>query len=91
MARSTRICARAGTAFTGKEAKNVLTAIDEISQEEWKCDKLARKFALHFYSLEDQLDPITIMFLDKYCKTLGQVANNAEKTAKYLRLIVRKK
>lgn len=81
----------ADAAFTGKEAKNILSAIDEISEEEWKSDKLARQFALHFYSLEDQLDPITILFLDKYCKTLGQVANNAEKTAKYLRLIVRKK
>ncbi len=81
----------AEAAFTGTEAKNVLDVIDEISEEEWKCDKLARKFALHFYSLEGQLDPITILFLDKYCKTLSQVANNAEKTAKYLRLIVRKK
>jgi predicted phosphate transport protein (TIGR00153 family) len=39
----------------------------------------------------DKIDPITIIFLDKYCKTLSQVSNNAEKTAKYLRLIIRKK
>jgi uncharacterized protein Yka (UPF0111/DUF47 family) len=41
--------------------------------------------------MEDKLDPITIMFLDKYCKKLSEVSNNAEKTAKYLRIIIRKK
>lgn len=81
----------AETAFTGKEAQNMLEVIDNISEEEWKCDKLARQFALNFYSMENELDPITILFLDKYCKTLSGVANNAEKTAKYLKLIIRKK
>lgn len=79
------------TGFTGKEADDVLCAIEKIGEEEWKTDRFQRKFARHFYSLEEKLDPITIMFLDKYCLALGAVANNAEKTAKYLRLIVRKK
>jgi len=81
----------AETAFKGQEAQNVLKAIEKIGTEEWKSDRLARKFAQHFYSMEDKLDTITIIFLDKYCKALSAVANNAEKTAKYLRLIIRKK
>ncbi len=81
----------AKAAFTGPEAKDVLKAIERIGEEEWKADRLERKFARHFYSMEDKLDFITIAFLDKYCKTLSAVANNAEKTAKYLRLIIRKK
>ena len=44
-----------------------------------------------FGGIEEKIDPVTIFFLDKYCKTLSAVANNAEKTAKYLRLLVRKK
>jgi predicted phosphate transport protein (TIGR00153 family) len=81
----------AGAAFTGEEAKEVLEAVETISEEEWKADRLARKFARHFYSMEKGLDPVTIIFLDKYSKTLSAIANNAEKAAKYLRLIIRKK
>lgn len=81
----------AEAAFTGEEAENVLNAIETIGEEEWKADRLGRKFARSFYNMEDKLDPVTVMFLDKYCKRLGAVSNNAEKTAKYLRLIIRKK
>ncbi len=81
----------AEAAFTGEEAENVLKGIEKIGEEEWKADRLERKFARSFYNMEDKLDPITIIFLDKYCKTLSAVSNNAEKTAKYLRLIIRKK
>ena len=81
----------AEAAFTGEEAENVLKGIEKIGEEEWKADRLERKFARRFYNMEDKLDPITIVFLDKYCKRLSAVSNNAEKTAKYLRLIIRKK
>ena len=81
----------AEAAFSGPEAKNVLKGVDKISEEEWKADRMERKFARHFYDIEDKLDPITVVFLDKYCKRLAEVANNAEKTAKFLRLIVHKK
>ncbi|MHC4692948.1 MAG: TIGR00153 family protein [Planctomycetota bacterium] len=81
----------AEAAFAGEEAEEMLKSIAKIGEEEWRADRLERKFARHLYSIEDKLDPVTIMFLDKYCKTLGRVSNNAEKTAKYLRLIIRKK
>ncbi len=81
----------AEAAFTGKEAQDVLKAIEKIGEEEWKADRLERKFARHFYSMEEKIDPVTILFLDKYCQTLSAVSNNAEKTAKYLRLIIHKK
>jgi len=81
----------AEAAFTGKEAQDVLKAIEKIGEEEWKADRLERKFARHFYNMEEKIDPITILFLDKYCQILSAVSNNAEKTAKYLRLIIHKK
>jgi predicted phosphate transport protein (TIGR00153 family) len=81
----------AETGFTGEEAENVLEGIKKIGEEEWKSDRLERKFARRFYGMEDKLDPITIIFLDKYCKRLSAISNNTEKTAKYLRLIIRKK
>ena len=86
-----KLCTLAEAAFSGREAQDVLEGIEKIGEEEWKADRLERKFARHLYTIEDKIDPITIFFLDKYCKTLGSVSNNAEKSAKYLRLIIRKK
>lgn len=81
----------AEAAFEGDVTQEVLGAIEKIGEEEWQVDRLERRFARHFYSMEDKIDPITILFLDKYCKTLSRISNNAERTAKYLRLIIRKK
>ena len=84
-----RLPVLAEAAFGGREAENVRKTIERIGKEEWEADRLERKFARHLYSIEDKIDPITIIFLDKYCQTLGAVSNNAEKTAKYLRLVIR--
>lgn len=78
----------AGSAFSGEEAHKFLEGIEAIGAEEWKADKLQRKFARHFYQIESDIDPVTLIFLDKYSSTLSAVANSAEKTAKYLRQIV---
>ena len=78
----------AESAFTGKEAEKFLEGIAVIGEEEWKADRLQRKFAMHFYSMESELDPTSLRFLDKYGATLGEVANSAEKTAKYLRQLI---
>jgi len=84
------LSAVAEAAFTGEEAERVLKDIDQISYEEWQADRLQRKFARHVYRLEDQLDPVTLSFLDKYCCTLGAVANDAERAAKYLHNVIAK-
>jgi predicted phosphate transport protein (TIGR00153 family) len=81
----------AEAAFKGKQTKEVLKAIEKIGEEEWQVDRLERRFARRFYGMEGKIDTLTIIFLDKYCQTLSRVSNNAEKTAKYLRLIIRKK
>jgi len=78
----------AETGFSGQEAQKVLEAVDSIGEEEWQADKLERRFAEKYYAMEDQLAPTTLRFYDKFCETLGSIANGAEKTAKYLRQII---
>jgi len=84
-----RLPVLAEAAFGGREAENVRKTIERIGKEEWEADRLERTFARHLYSIEDKIDPITIIFLDKYCQTLDAVSDNAEKAAKYLRLVIR--
>ena len=88
---SEKLSTIAEAGFVGKEVEQVLEDIAQIGQEEWQADKLERRFARHFYGIEDKLDAVTISFFEKYCNALSAVANNAEKTAKYLRLVLRKK
>lgn len=87
---ATELSNLAEAAFTGKEAEQVLQAIDQIGYEEWQADRLQRKFARHAYALEDRLDPVTLNFYDKYCRTLSSVANDAERAAKFLRQLIGK-
>jgi len=74
--------------FSGANVKKALASIEQIGQEEWESDKLQRAFARHYYDLEQDLDPVTIMFYDKICRTLSDIANKAENAAKFLRLLI---
>jgi len=76
------------SSFSGREADETLEAIEMLNEKEWATDKLQRRFARHFYSLEGQLDPITVLMYDKYCRKLGQIANAAETAGKYLRAMI---
>ncbi|OHB67475.1 MAG: TIGR00153 family protein [Planctomycetes bacterium RBG_13_63_9] len=78
----------AEVSFEGERAECVLTAIEKISKEEWIADKYQHRFARHYYGMEDQFDPTTLVFYDRYCQTLGDVANCAEKCAKLLRTLI---
>lgn len=78
----------AESAFAGDAVKRISESIEQIGEEEWKADKLQRKFSIHFYSMENEIDVLTIIFLDKYCRVLSEVANSAESAGKYLRQII---
>jgi len=78
----------AETSFSGTEAKIMLNLIKGLSEEEWKADRLARSLSKDVYSLEKELDPISIMFYEKMILTLGSIANAAENAGDMLRIMV---
>jgi predicted phosphate transport protein (TIGR00153 family) len=71
------------------EAQSSLDAIRGTIDDSDQARRLEVKFARHFYSLEKQLDPVTLMFLDKYCAALHEVAGNAKCAADHLRRMIR--
>jgi predicted phosphate transport protein (TIGR00153 family) len=75
------VCPGAGT-------PNTLDAIRGVHNENGQARRLEMKFVRHVYSLEKQLDQVTILFLDKYCAALHEVADNAERTADHLCLMI---
>jgi uncharacterized protein len=72
----------------GAETQNLLDAIRGIIDENGQARRLEMAFTRHFYSLEKQLDPVTILSLDKCCAALHEVAGNAECIADHLRLMI---
>jgi hypothetical protein len=80
----------AEASFSGAEAKVVLNLLKGLNEEEWKADRMARSLSMDVYSLEKQLDPITIIFYEKMILTLGAIANEAENAGDMLRTMILK-
>jgi len=78
----------AEASFSGAEAKVVLNLIKGLGEEEWKADRMARSLSKDIYSLEKELDTITIIFYEKMILTLGAIANEAENAGDMLRLMI---
>jgi len=80
----------AEASFSGAEAKTVLNLIKGLGEEEWKADRMARSLSKDIYSLEKELDPITIIFYEKMILALSAIANEAENAGDMLRLMILK-
>ncbi len=88
MAAAEEIQNLAETSFGGAEATSVLERVRGLGQEEWKADRMQRELCRKVYSLEDELDPVTISFYEKMLMTLSDVANEAENTGDLLRTMI---
>jgi len=77
-------------AFSGREAEAVLEKIKQVCYMEWESDKLGRKLARKWYAMSD-IDPITIMILEKLSACLRGIADHAENVGKNLRLMILRK
>ncbi len=76
-------------AFSGPEAGEVMEKIQQVCHMEWESDKLSRKLARRYYSMN--IAPVTIMLLEKLCRALTSIADHAENVGKSLRLMVLRK
>ncbi len=75
----------AEVSFSGAESRRVLQWLDGLGEEEWKADRIARDLSRDIYTLEDEVDTMTIIFYEKMILTLGQIANEAENAGDMLR------
>ena len=74
--------------FGGAEAKSILERIKGLGEGEWMADRMQRKISQHIYSLEKELDPITIVFYEKILHSLSGIADAAENTGDVLRRMI---
>ncbi len=83
------LLAESETACTDAETRNSLDAIRGAIDEKGKTRQREMEFTRHLYNFEKQLDPVTLIFLDKCRTTLHEVADNAEHAVDYLWLMTR--
>ena len=74
--------------FTGPPTEKVLKIVDEIGKLEWKCDKTSRELVKKLILMENQLDPLTIIFIMKIIEVLGNLSNYAENCGDNLRHLI---
>jgi len=77
---SSEIKLLAETSFSGPEAKKVIELIEEIKVREWKADIAQMDAAKKLFSLEKEIDPVSIMMWTQIFKEMGSLANHAENT-----------
>ncbi len=85
---SSEIKLLAETAFGGAEAHKVMQMIEKIKEKEWEADKAQMRAAQKMFSLEDQLDPVSVMMWMHIFRELGNLANHAENTGDQLRVML---
>jgi len=72
------------------ETPDALDIIRQVHDENNQARRLEMKLARHVHSLEGQLDPATLLFLDRCRDTWHEMADDAEHTADCLYLMVRR-
>lgn len=76
--------------FGGPEAEKVLHMIEEAGHLEHVTDIAQQRFVRLVLALEDSMKPLDIFMWLKVSQELGNLANNAERVADKLRLLISK-
>jgi len=74
-------------AFSGPETDDVLMRIQEVCHAEWESDKLSRRIARQVFG-NPNVDPVSIILMEKLCGALARIADHAENVGKNMRLMI---
>lgn len=76
--------------FKGKGAERVIEQIERVSQGEYEADCIQTDVSRLLYDHEAEVDPISVYFIMKLFRLLGELANHAENTGDNLRMMLAK-
>lgn len=74
--------------FEGREAKRMLSMIDELGRLEHEADLVQDDLARRLFALEDHIKPGSLYIWNKIFNKVGDMANHAERMGNRLRLFV---
>ena len=73
--------------MTGRSKKGEIQG-DAINSAEDEADRIERQLATTLFTLEGELDPISVMFWYRILEWIGDLADYAEKVGNSFRLII---
>ena len=76
--------------FSGKEHDRVEGMIKEVRREEHNIDKILKKVNRTLFTIEQELDPVSVIFWYKIIEEVGNISNRAENMADRLLLFLSK-
>ena len=76
------------TGFRGAGAEQVLSMTDELSDIEDDSDAVQIELRRRLFSIEDELPPVTVMFLYKIIDLTGELGNIAQRVGSRLHLMI---
>ena len=76
------------TGFNQKKADLILAVIEKISEKESLTDTIGLELSRQLFALENQMNPIDVIFLYNVFELIGDLANYAEKVSNRLRLLI---
>jgi predicted phosphate transport protein (TIGR00153 family) len=85
---SSEIKLLAETSFGGAEAHKVTELIEQIKVKEWEADKAQMNTAKKLFSIEEKLDPVSVVMWMNILKELGTLANHAENAGDQMRMML---
>ncbi|MCN4145264.1 MAG: TIGR00153 family protein [Thiohalomonas sp.] len=78
------------TGFRGREASDVETMIEELSNIEDETDQMGRDLVQLLFSKEDDMNPLTVMFWYQMIQWIGDLGDHAEDVGNQMRLLIAK-
>lgn len=76
------------SSFGGSEANKVMEMVDQVALFEHECDVQQRGLLKHFFSVQDNTDVQTFFLWMRVIQELGSLADEAEKLANRVRMLL---
>jgi len=76
------------SSFSIKEEEKISNLIKDIDRKEFEADVIQQRAAKKLFSLEDKMDPISVVLLMRIMGEIGAIADHAQNTGDRLRSII---
>ena len=76
------------TGFRGAEAELVEDLVEDLDRIETETDQLQADLRASVFRIENQLDPVTVIFLYRVIELTGEIADMAERVGRRLELLL---
>lgn len=83
-----RLDSLVGSSFIQSRARRLEAGVDEVDDKERASDKCEKDLRQMLFGIEDQMDPVDVMFLYQVIDLIGDVADKSQAVANRIRIVL---